>query len=294
MDWFNGLEKILYEEAKWAGLFEHNVTKGQIREFLVNKALKSFLPDSIHVGTGQIFSTDNPSGSNHPIKSKQIDIVLFDSKFPYLKFGNGINLYPVEGTLATIEIKTRLNKSEMIKALDNCLSVMKLGINYREDDTMKEVIANIKSKKNLNNDNSIKQMIHGYMSPKTYIFGFNGFKSNVDNFLKIIKEWGEINQCGNIYYPMLPRVIATEKIVAFAKDNDWSKFDNENTVFGAIESDQRFGIFLSNIFYTVINRTDVRHAKSNMSYNITGYDPTKYYYEQIKEFKTIKTLSIGN
>ena len=35
-------------------------------------------------------------------------------------------MYPIEGVIATIEIKSVLDKSEFIKALDNCFSVLQL------------------------------------------------------------------------------------------------------------------------------------------------------------------------
>jgi hypothetical protein len=54
--WFDRMEQVLQHEAELAGLFEHGVSTGTAREFLVSRVLRSFLPSFVHLGSGQIFS----------------------------------------------------------------------------------------------------------------------------------------------------------------------------------------------------------------------------------------------
>ena len=54
--WFDEFDKILTLQAKVAGLLEHNVTVGQIREFFVKNVFEKFLPYEVSwIGTSFIF-----------------------------------------------------------------------------------------------------------------------------------------------------------------------------------------------------------------------------------------------
>ena len=44
--WFDDLEKILNLQTESAGLMDHNVTIGEIREFFVQEVLSKILPPS--------------------------------------------------------------------------------------------------------------------------------------------------------------------------------------------------------------------------------------------------------
>jgi hypothetical protein len=118
-DWFNSLEKILHAEAELAGLLSHGALIGSVREFFTARALKSVLPSNVHIGSGIVYSS---SGA----RSKQVDIVIYDASFPFLESVPGQGLYFLDGVIATIEVKSTLNKSELYKALDNCVSVANL------------------------------------------------------------------------------------------------------------------------------------------------------------------------
>jgi hypothetical protein len=78
MDWFDGLEATLETESKLSGLLDHNPTIGQAREFLVRRVLKTILPASVHIGSGKVIDHDERT-------SKQIDIIVYDSRFPMLE-----------------------------------------------------------------------------------------------------------------------------------------------------------------------------------------------------------------
>jgi hypothetical protein len=119
--WLNGLEGVLHKEAELAGLLEHGTMVGSAREFLVSRALRSVLPPSLHIGTGRVID----SCGN---RSKQVDVVIYDPVFPILETHPGNGLYLVEGVVATIEVKSNVDKTKLWEAFDNCLSVTRLNM----------------------------------------------------------------------------------------------------------------------------------------------------------------------
>ncbi len=186
-EWFDNLDDHLRKEAKMAGILDHNPTIGQVREFFIHTALKKILPPGVIVGSGQVIS----SGSNK--RSKQIDVIIFDSRcFRLSPNGTDNNaLYPIEGVIATIEVKSNLDKAELWKALDNCLSVNELSCEVNQEDKQKllakcEPITKANSK---NLDERFKEefefassvvaneMLDWLVLPSTYIFAFDGYKT---------------------------------------------------------------------------------------------------------------------
>ena len=98
--------------AKSEGIsgLDHNLTKGQLREILVSDVFKFFLTSQFGVGSGIIV---NQKG----IQSNQTDIIIYDNEFlpPFIKEQN-IGVYPIESVVATIEVKSRLVKNELLKS----------------------------------------------------------------------------------------------------------------------------------------------------------------------------------
>ena len=105
-DWFNFLEDTLHNEAKLAGLLDHGTMIGSAREFFVTRILRSILPPFLHVGTGKVFASNGET-------SKQIDVVVYDPRFPVFEIQAGFGMYPVEGVIATIEVKSTLSDDEL-------------------------------------------------------------------------------------------------------------------------------------------------------------------------------------
>jgi hypothetical protein len=88
---------------------------GSAREFFVSRVLRGVLPPIIHVGAGRVVGISG--------MSKQIDIVLYDSRCPLLETQPGFGLFFMEGVIATIEVKSTLTRETLRLALDNCASV---------------------------------------------------------------------------------------------------------------------------------------------------------------------------
>jgi hypothetical protein len=120
MEWFDGLEATLETESKLSGLLDHNPTIGQAREFLVRRVLKTILQANVHIGSGKVIDHNERT-------SKQIDIIVYDSRFPMLELEGG-GLYFVEGGFATIEVKSTMDSEQLAGSLDNCK-----GAGYPDD-----------------------------------------------------------------------------------------------------------------------------------------------------------------
>lgn len=89
---------------------KHNLTKGEIRELLVSEVLSVFLTSQFEIGTGIIIN-------NKGVQSNQMDLIIYDTRIlpPFIKQRN-IGAYPAECVIATIEIKSRLGKRELLDA----------------------------------------------------------------------------------------------------------------------------------------------------------------------------------
>ena len=115
----NATKKIEAQLAD-SSLFTHSGEIGAIRENIISRFLRPYLPDCYSIGTGQIFdSTDT--------MSKQIDVILYDQLFSTALFkGDGILLLPYESVYGTIEVKSNLSSAELITAMNNIVSVRAL------------------------------------------------------------------------------------------------------------------------------------------------------------------------
>jgi hypothetical protein len=93
---------------------------GSAREFFVARVLRSILPPSVHIGSGRVFNEEGK-------RSKQIDVVVYDSRYPVFEVQEGQGLYLIEGTIATIEVRsTIVNQVDLDTAINNGRSVWKL------------------------------------------------------------------------------------------------------------------------------------------------------------------------
>ena len=97
----------LAESSNALSGLEHRLLKGQLRELFVSNVLSSFLTNQLGIGTGVIV---NQRGD----ESNQMDIVIYDrSLLPPLIREKHLGVYPAESVLATIEVKSRLDKASL-------------------------------------------------------------------------------------------------------------------------------------------------------------------------------------
>lgn len=275
-DWFDNIEKVLTTEAESAGLLEHSVTIGQIREFFMRDVLKKFIPSGLIIGSGQVISSKNGT------ISKQIDIIIFDNRFPRFSItGSSQNaLYPIEGVIATIEIKTELKSDTLREALDNCYSVLKLPIEVQNPDKENEIRRLMNTDAKLTSNNASNKLLWR-ICPKTYIFAFKGYKEKYKDFNETIRLWAQEQGKVRTYYaPKLPNVIVGEGVIGITRD-DWFHLTNDN-IFLAIKTDIRFGILASHLYAVITDRIRPRHEGLDIAYMVKNYNPMKIYDEELR------------
>lgn len=99
----------------------HNGSKGTIRENIVTKVIRPFLPSCYGISGGEAFDYRGES-------SKQLDLVVYDAVFSYIvPYIENYIQFPFESVYGNVEIKSYLNKDEFVKAIDNIVSLKKLS-----------------------------------------------------------------------------------------------------------------------------------------------------------------------
>jgi len=77
------------------------------------------LPPIVHIGSGKVVDFEGK-------KSRQIDIIVYDSRFPTFEIQSGMGIYLLEGVIAIIEVKSTLTRKSLFEALDNTQSLIQL------------------------------------------------------------------------------------------------------------------------------------------------------------------------
>ncbi len=121
--YFSATVRALAEMAKGLSGIEHRLTKGQFREFLVSRILSAFLTSEFGIGTGIVV---NKNGQ----ESNQTDIIIYDNRIllPFIK-EQGLGVYPAESVIATIEVKSHLTKSALLKAEEDARKLKQVIFN---------------------------------------------------------------------------------------------------------------------------------------------------------------------
>lgn len=98
---------------------------GTLRENFIQRTLKSMLPSTVGICNGVIFDAEDN-------RSNQQDIIIYRKDMPKLSFGEGFPQFLfAEGAIATIEVKSKLDKAEFERAMNNIHSVKSLKINRK-------------------------------------------------------------------------------------------------------------------------------------------------------------------
>jgi Domain of unknown function (DUF6602) len=95
-------------EARAAAAVPHPGVRGQIREILIRDLFRPLLPTDMGVGHGQIVSA-----VDERVSTEQ-DIVIYDRRLlPPLLYEGSLGLFPLECSLAAVEVKSRLTREEL-------------------------------------------------------------------------------------------------------------------------------------------------------------------------------------
>lgn len=109
-------------EVKAAADFDHPGLVGAARELLVAQLLRPLTGPEVEYGTGKLVDVDGGL-------SLQVDIILnAPSTTPpaLTDAASGLGFYPVEGCLYTIEVKSRLDRTELRKAVTGAEAICSL------------------------------------------------------------------------------------------------------------------------------------------------------------------------
>jgi hypothetical protein len=204
--------KKALSESKAAGNYDNQVLKGRAREIFVSDLLRPFISPNIDICTGIVIDSAN----NH---SKQIDVILFNKRIipPFLlKEGEGI--IPYESVLSTIEVKSKLDREEVLNSVQNARSVK----------TLEPFFAEIKSSGTSKN------------SPACYIFSFDSDlkeKTEYERLKEVVDEVNS-NEDVSIYVPISGLCIPDKCFlycVNAKKDPDFKTVDNVDDCNIALE-----------------------------------------------------------
>ena len=102
----NAVEAHLLAISKIPANAGHSLHKGTPREAFIREFLESHLNSTVAIGTGEIID----SNSRPNVQRNQFDIVIYKRNYPKLDFGGGINAFLAESVVATIEVKSTLDK----------------------------------------------------------------------------------------------------------------------------------------------------------------------------------------
>lgn len=117
----------------------HNLSEGEAAEEALREFLRARLPASLGVGTGQIIDATGDV-------SKQLDVVIYDVARTPILFASdsgGHQLFPCEGVVAVVEVKTMINASDMVGVVANMTSVKRLQKSAYYEQTLIQKTVNV-------------------------------------------------------------------------------------------------------------------------------------------------------
>jgi len=119
---FAAVEAALLATARIPANSGHSLHKGTPREAFISEFLYSHLPSNLAIGTGEIVDHESEPGEQR----RQFDIVLYKRDLPKLDFGGGISGFLAESVIATVEVKSTLDKAGMRQAMTAAAECKKL------------------------------------------------------------------------------------------------------------------------------------------------------------------------
>ena len=113
--YFADIEKTLLALSSVAGNAEHSVIKGSAREYFVKEFLSKNISPLWRVGSGEIIHRETLASGK---KRNQIDVVVYSAQAPQFEYAPGCSAFLIEGVSAFIEVKTKLTKARLKKAIE--------------------------------------------------------------------------------------------------------------------------------------------------------------------------------
>lgn len=119
---------MLLSSYNWSRINGHPVRQGDARENFVRYFLGDHHGEFVTFGSGEIFGPRSAVGESR----NQHDIVVHDRAYPCIRLG-GTSMFMINSVLATIEVKSKLTKSELTKAMTAAKKVKELDAEMMQD-----------------------------------------------------------------------------------------------------------------------------------------------------------------
>ena len=126
-------------EAQSFSTIEHDGTRGRLREIVLTKLIRPFIPPNWEVTTGFLCSSDGSDTSE--TQSGQEDLIIYDPSFLPAFFSDlEQSIVPVEAAIATIEVKSTVNSAAVNQAVTHADRIQSMHSlwQYEKSKTMKE------------------------------------------------------------------------------------------------------------------------------------------------------------
>ncbi len=95
------------------------------REAFIREFLAGHLSERLAIGQGEVIDANSIYGQARP----QVDVVVHLREFPRIPLGGDVGAYFVESVVATIEVKSRLTKAELNRAITAARTIRQLQRN---------------------------------------------------------------------------------------------------------------------------------------------------------------------
>jgi hypothetical protein len=118
----NAVEDQLLTISRIPANSGHPLHKGTPREAFIKEFLETHLNSTVAIGSGEIIDFQSRPGAMR----NQFDIVIFKRNYPRLDFGGGVNGFFVESVVATIEVKSTLDKPSIEQSVKAALVTKRL------------------------------------------------------------------------------------------------------------------------------------------------------------------------
>ncbi len=190
----DAIEKTI-AAANSSGMLEHSGLKGRLREIVIEELLKPFLDPHVRAATGTIVDA-------YGKQSRQVDVILYDEQVtPPILFTEREGAIPCHSVVATIEVKSRLTRRELKRAVDNARSVKLLSYDYgatapgAEDGFMRQLCGELlRLLPEGQERNLLNELLTRVNSPACYVFAFTsdlaagGRKDEIGRLREVVDE----------------------------------------------------------------------------------------------------------